>query len=265
MRKDFLLLIPFLPLILVLILYPFLKFEFAKKVYVIKITKPILYSDLDIDGLYYFLKHFKGDGLILYIDSPGGGLETYKIVKALKNLSVPKVCYIHYKGVSGAYWICSQADYIISEDFSIVGSIGGIAMEFNFANLLRKLGINVTIVKTGKYKDVLNPFRKLTKEDIEFIRKKLDLFVNEFKKDVLRKRNIANVSDVFSAKWYFGKEAIKLGLVDELGDYEKAKEKIREMLNTTNVIFIEKDFSKKKNFLENLIGSYLLFPLVLLI
>ena len=52
--KNLILLIPFLPLILVLILYPFLKFEFAKKVYIIKIEEPVLYSDLDIDRLYYF-------------------------------------------------------------------------------------------------------------------------------------------------------------------------------------------------------------------
>ncbi len=265
MKKNLILLIPFLPLILVLILYPFLKFEFAKKVYIIKIEEPILYSDLDIDRLYYFLKHFDGDGLILYIDSPGGGLETYKIVKALKNLSVPKVCYIKYHGLSGAYWICSQADYIISEDYALVGSIGGILMYFNFANLLERLGINVTILKTGEFKDTPNPFRNLTKEDIEFLKKKLDLFVNEFRKDVLSKRNVTNITDVFSAKWYFGKEAIKLGLVDELGDLEEAKKKIKEMLNTTNVIFIEKDFSKKRGFLESLIGSYLLFPLALLI
>jgi len=225
-----------------------------KTIYVLMIKDPITYEKLDIDSMYRFLKDFKGDGLILYIDSPGGGLETYKIASALKNIDVPKLCYIHYYSTSGAYWLCSQADYIIAEPFSIVGSIGGIIEFVTFSRLFEKLGIDVIIIKEGEYKDIGNPFRNITEEEIEILRKKLSLLVEEFKKDIRTKRNITNESLVFSGLWFFGIESKDLGLVDYIGDFDDTKRKIASMLNTSidNIKFVFVDFKKKESILEKI-------------
>ena len=227
-----------------------------KTVYVVKITGFISYDTMNIDGLYHFLKNFHGDGLLLYVDSPGGSLETYKIVEALKNVSVPKVCYIHYYGASGAYWICSQANKIVAEPFAITGSIGGIIEYLDFSGLLKKLGITPVIIKVGKYKDMGNDLRNITPEEREIMYKKLKMFVDIFQRDVLAKRNITNTSEAFSGEWFFGIEAKKLGLVDELGDYQTAKEEMAKLLNTSvnNINFVEVSFEKPKPLLYKLLG-----------
>ena len=232
-----------------------LKLLHSKKlVYVLKINDIISYEGLDIDSMYNFLKKFKGDGIILYIDSPGGGLETYKIVNALKNLNVPKLCYVHYYATSAAYWICSQADYIIAEPHSVVGSVGGIIEIISYSRLFEKLGIDVVIVKEGEYKDVGNPFRNITEEEKELLRKKLNLIVEEFRNDVKSKRNLTNESLVFSGLWFLGIESIDIGLVDSLGDFEDAKERISSMLNTSldNIEFVFISFEKKESLFEKL-------------
>ena len=232
---------------------------YKKIVYVVKIDDIVSYKYLNIDRLYNFLEDFKGDGIILYIDSPGGGLETYKIVQAIKNLSVPKVCYIKYYGASAAYWICSQADYIIAEPYAITGSIGGIIMYLNFAELLKKIGIKPVIIKEGELKDLGNPYRNLTEYEKEILHRKLKIFVDKFRNDVLSKRNITNSSAVFSGEWFFGIEAKELGLIDNLGDYETAKDVIAEMLNTSkeDIAFVEVTFKKEKPWIHKIFGMLL--------
>ncbi len=235
----------------------FSRVVFPKKtVYVIRITDFISYDTMDIDRLYNFLKTFHGDGILLYIDSPGGGVETYRIVEAIKNVSAPKLCYIHYYGTSGAYWICSQADRVVAEPYAITGSIGGIIEYLDFSGLLKKLGINPIIIKVGKYKDIGNSFRNITPEERDILYRKLKLFVDVFKQDVLDKRNITNVSEAFSGEWFFGVEAKKLGLIDELGDYETAKEEMAKLLNTSvdNINFVTVSFEKEKPLLLKLLG-----------
>jgi protease-4 len=212
-----------------------------------------------IDKLYYFLKHFHGNGLILWIDSPGGGPEAYKIVEALQNLSVPSVCYIHYYGTSAAYWICSQADKVVAEPFAIVGSIGGIVVYLSFYGFLKKLGIEPVVIRVGKYKDILNPFSNITPQEKEIIKKKLEVLVNIFRRDVLRKRKIKNVTLALSGQWFFGITAKKIGLVDYLGDLDTAKKIIAKMLNTSvnNINFITVSFDKN-NLISEILGEFLI-------
>ncbi|HIP89966.1 MAG TPA: S49 family peptidase [Candidatus Nanopusillus sp.] len=238
-------------------------FIHKKTVYVVKIDDVISYKYMDIDKLSNFLENFKGDGLILYIDSPGGGLETFKIVQAIKNLSVPKVCYIKYYGTSAAYWICSQADYIVAEPYAITGSIGGVIMYMNFAGLLRKIGVEPVIIKEGRLKDLGNPYRNLTEHEKEILHRKLKIFVDKFKNDVLNKRNIHNRSAVLSGEWFFGIEAKELGLVDNLGDYETAKNIIAEELNTSknDIAFVEISFKKEELWISKIFGMVLDFIL----
>ena len=261
-KRFFIILVVVFVFAIVLILYIVKNigyFIHKKTIYVVKIDDVISYQSLDIDRLYNFLEDFEGDGIILYIDSPGGGLETYKIVQAIKNLSVPKVCYIKYYGSSAAYWICSQADYIVAEPYAITGSIGGIIMYMNFADLLDKIGIKPVIIKEGELKDLGSPYRNLTEAEKEILYRKLKIFVDKFKDDVLSKRYIRNSSIAFSGEWFFGVEAKELGLVDDLGDYEVAKEVIAEMINTSkeDISFVEVTFKKEEALIPGIFGMIL--------
>ena len=72
----------------------------------------------------------------------------------------PVVVSIMDVGASGAYWVALAADQIFAHPGSIVGGLGVITQTFDFTQVPNKYGVDVTTYKSGKHKDLLNPWRK---------------------------------------------------------------------------------------------------------
>lgn len=166
----------------------------------------------------------KANGVILYIDSPGGSpaeAERINNFIAQKKAETKKPLYSVCANMcaSAGYMIAMQADEIIASKYSLVGSIGAVLSSWNFSQAINKFGVQHNAYASGKLKAMLNPYSPVKAEDEE----KAQILVNGmgkiFASEVLemRKGKLANAIDLFTGEVWDGKEAKALGLVDTIG------------------------------------------------
>ncbi len=182
------------------------------------------------------------EGFIIEINSPGGYVvPTERIARKIKSIDKPTVCLVDDTAASGAYWIASACDYIIADNYSIVGSIGATASYLEFSDLMKKYGINYVRIVSGEEKDIGSSYRKPTKEEIEFMKNITLEIKKEFVSQVAENRNLSYdyVDNLSDGRFFLGKEAINYHLVDEIGDFDTAKEYMKVRLNATDLRVIE--------------------------
>ncbi len=163
--------------------------------------------------------------VVLDINSGGGSVvASRELMVAVKSTSKPVVAWIGEVGASGAYYVASGADKIMADRDSLTGSIGVIMTVTHYYGLYQKLGINVTVIKSGEGKDIGSPYREMTEEERAELTEMVDQIHNDFVSDVAGNRNLS-FSDVWSisdGSIYLGSEAKKLRLIDELGGFDDA-------------------------------------------
>jgi protease IV len=165
-------------------------------------------------------------GVILLINSPGGSAAQasiiYDRVVQLKKQYNKKLVVVGEDSLaSGAYLVSSAADKIYVNRDTLTGSIGVVLSGFGFVDALHKLGITRRVFTAGTNKDRLDPFEKLSPEDITKIKKLLVIVHNNFIQDVEAGRGSrlkGNKAELFSGDFWTGETAVKLGLVDGTGD-----------------------------------------------
>ena len=169
----------------------------------------------------------------LIINSPGGSPAQssliYKRIRKLAKKNKTKVIFfVEDVAASGGYYIACAGDEIYVDENSIVGSIGVIYASFGFDKLIKKYGIERRIFTTGKYKSILDSFQKQKLSDVKKLKSIQSEIFKNFKEVVLKSRgkkiNVQN-KNIFSGSFWSGKEAVKLGLVDGIGDLNTIMEK----------------------------------------
>lgn len=179
--------------------------------------------------------------IVLDINSPGGtAVASDDIANAVKKTNKTTVALIGEVGASGAYWVASAADYIIANRMSITGSIGVISSYLEFAGLIEEYNVTYQRLVSGEYKDLGNPFKRLTLKERSLIQTKLDIIHDYFIEEVAENRNLSKekVKEISTGIFYLGSEAKELGLVDELGGKDEAKTYLEKKLNIT-IEFVE--------------------------
>ena len=165
--------------------------------------------------------------IVLRVDSPGGTVaaseEIASYIKAAKKpvvVSVGDIC------ASGAYMVSSQADKIVAMPGSAVGSIGVISEIPNVAGLLDKVGVEFKVITAGKYKDTGSPYRAMTPTETAMIQGDVDEVYGQFIDIVAegRKMQRSKVESMATGWAWNGEQAKKLGLVDQIGSYDDARE-----------------------------------------
>jgi len=150
-----------------------------------------------------------------------------------KEHNITVVTYITESGLSGGYFIALAGDYIVASPTSLVGSVGAIITVTNYAELLRKLGIKVNVIKSGKYKDIASPFKELSLKEKAILKRVVQVVYNVFVNVVIEKRGgklcKANLTDILNAGIYCGQDALTVGLVDEISSLKEAIERAREL------------------------------------
>ena len=172
--------------------------------------------------------------LVLDVDSPGGGgaasAELHASVRRVAEAK-PVVAYIRGTGASGAYYLSCAAHRIVAMPDSLVGSIGVIALRPILADLIQRLGVSMTVQKSGRLKDMFQPWRAPTDEEQEKLQGILDELYEEFIRAVAQGRRLeeAQVREYATGEVFTARRARELGLVDELGDAEAAQELAAQM------------------------------------
>jgi serine protease SohB len=162
----------------------------------------------------------------LVINSPGGS----PVQSALIGRRIRALAAEHNKRVftfaedvaaSGGYWLLVQGDEVYADACSIVGSIGVISAGFGFPELLKRVGVERRVYTAGAHKDAFDPFQPEKPEDVAHLRR-LQQDLHEAFCDEVRTRRGDKVreeeTELFSGRFWSGRAAQALGLIDDLGD-----------------------------------------------
>jgi len=165
--------------------------------------------------------------VVVDINSPGGSVvASDEIAMAIEEFEKPTVAWVSEMGASGAYYVASSCDYIVADRAGIVGSIGVISIFPEYSRLLEKIGVNMTVIKGGEFKDFSTGFRPLTDEEKAMMEDIVEDIYDQFLTVVADNRNLSKsyVKSVADGKVYTGTKAKELKLVDQVGGREKAIE-----------------------------------------
>lgn len=188
-----------------------------------------------------FVRLFRGledsgsiKAVVVDIDSPGGSAPASEyLYRSLARVAAkkPVVAYIRGTGASGAYLLSCAATKIVALPMSIVGSIGVVTVRPLLYELLRKWGVRVAVTKKGRLKDMWLPFREPTQEEKEKEQSLLDEFYEHFVSTVAEARKLdeAAVRGLATGEVFTASKAQQAGLIDEVGDLEKAIELAMEL------------------------------------
>lgn len=180
-------------------------------------------------------------GVILEIDSPGGGVyeSEYiknKILEIKKYRNIPFYVSMGGLAASGGYYIAAPCDKIYASRETMTGSIGVIMSGLNLSGLFEKYGVSYDVIKTGTFKDIGSSYKQMTEEEIQILQTLVDNSYNRFIEVVSTGRNIP-VDEVFAiadGRLYDGDQALSLNLIDSIGYYEDALEDMKNQIETQN-------------------------------
>ncbi|RRD60274.1 signal peptide peptidase SppA [Tannerella forsythia] len=195
--------------------------------------------------------------VVLRINSPGGSAYTseqiWKQVYELKKKK-PVVVSMGSVAASGGYYIASGASKIIAEPNTLTGSIGIFGMFPNTTGLFNKLALTTDIVKTNKYADFGDPSRPMTNDEKALIQGYIERGYDTFLTRCAEGRGVskADIDSIGQGRVWTGEQALKIGLVDELGGIERAVELASELAEIYNYNIMEVSTSHDflKEFLE---------------
>jgi len=174
----------------------------------------------------------KVKGVILSLDSPGGSaVASDRIWEEIWQAKKPVVALLGDTVASGGYFVAAAADKIVASETTLTGSIGVIAEVYNLVDLYEKLGIKVEVFKKGEFKDILSEARERTEEEKKMLDELLSDAYELFLRRVSEGRGLKleEVRELAEGKIYSGKKAFQLGLVDEIGNLDKAIEVVKEL------------------------------------
>ncbi|MBF0330015.1 MAG: signal peptide peptidase SppA [Nitrospirae bacterium] len=202
----------------------------GSKVALVRIEGPIFESKTAVNEIKGYLKDKSIKAIVIRVDSPGGGVvAAQEIFTEVRRASAEKKVVISMGALaaSGGYYISAPATQILANPGTITGSIGVIMEVPNIKGLMDKLGIKSEVIKSGKHKDLASVFRGIGIEERAILQGVMDDVHEQFINAVSegRKIPVSKVKDFADGRVFSGRQALKLGLVDELGDLEAAIKK----------------------------------------
>lgn len=201
----------------------------GNKIALIRIEGVILDSKDTIEELKKHGRNPSVKGIVLRIDSPGGAVvpsqEIYEEIKKIRDGGKKTiVTSMGSVAASGGYYIAAGTEKIIANPGSITGSIGVIMELANIEGLLKKIGIEPVVIKSGEHKDIGSMFRGMTEDEKKLLQTLMDDVHNQFIEAVAKGRGlkVEVVRALADGRIFTGRQAKEIGLVDELGNLEDA-------------------------------------------
>ncbi|MFV0335896.1 MAG: S49 family peptidase [Tropicimonas sp.] len=166
----------------------------------------------------------KPAAVALVINSPGGSPAQSSLIAAhIRRLAdetgLPVTAFVEDAAASGGYWLACAADDIVVDENSIIGSIGVISASFGLHEMIGRIGVERRVHTAGGSKSFLDPFRPEREEDVARLRALQDRIHGNFIAHVKARRGerLDGGGDLFNGDFWLGREAVGLGLADEVG------------------------------------------------
>lgn len=169
------------------------------------------------------------DAVIVCIDSPGGSaLASDLIWRELKllNAEKPVIVYMGDVAASGGYYIAAPGRKIVAQRATLTGSIGVIFAKLNLSNAFAKIGVHRDEVKRGAHADIFGDTTRWQGDRMERIERTLQHIYTQFQARVIEGRGLEpeRIESLAGGRVWTGAQALAHGLVDELGDFQRAVE-----------------------------------------
>ena len=187
-----------------------------------------------LDAIHAATRDVEVRGLLLEIDSPGGGVTDsdilYNALMAFKAEHEGRVVVVLMGDLcaSGGYYIASAADYIMAHPTTTLGSIGVIIPGFNLKGLADRLGIREDPIVSGPNKSMGGLLGERTEEQRAILQEVVDASYDRFVSLVAKGRGLdeASVKALADGRIFSAARAKELKLVDGIGYYDDA---VREL------------------------------------
>ena len=198
--------------------------------------------------------------IILEVDSPGGDVtaadEIHRELQMFKASREGRkiVALVHDMAASGGYYISLPADRILAQPTALVGSIGVILQTLNVQGLSEKIGVTDTTIKSGKNKDMLNPFRAVDPEQVQLLQASIDAMHDRFVDLVAAGRSLkkSELKPLADGRLFTADEALSHRLVDGIGYWDDALDETCGLLGVDDVLVVT--YETEKTFFEQLFG-----------
>lgn len=202
-------------------------FEFGEKVGIIEIKGVIADAKQAIHNLKRFREDDSIKAIVVRIDSPGGAVgPAQEIFREIRKTSNKKkvIASMGAIAASGGYYVAAGSDGIVANPGTITGSIGVIMGFANYEELLQKIGLVPIVVKSGEFKDMGSPVRKMTAAEQKILENFAKKIHRQFIMDIVEGRQMdqAEVESLADGRIFTGQESKDLGLVDRIGNLEDA-------------------------------------------
>ena len=166
------------------------------------------------------------EAVALSINSPGGSaVQSSLIARRIRQLSreknLPVIAFVEDVAASGGYWLATAADEVFVDASSIVGSIGVVSAGFGFPELLKKIGVERRVYTAGANKAMLDAFQPEKPDEVAHLKRLQGEIHQRFIAWVKERRGLklkGPEGELFSGAFWTGETAVKLGLVDGLGE-----------------------------------------------
>lgn len=183
------------------------------------------------DTLVEYLRKARADSsiraIVLRVDSPGGSAIASDVIwreVMLTRAVKPVIASMSDVAASGGYYIAMPAHYIVAEPATLTGSIGVVTVKFVIDGTLKKLGLNMESVTSGKYGDLYSPVRPFTPEERAKMQEQMQATYDAFVEKAAAGRNTTpeRIDSIGQGRVWTGQQAKQIGLVDNLGGLERA-------------------------------------------
>ncbi len=199
------------------------------RIALIRVEGVILDAQQTVSELKKFGENPSVKAIVLRIDSPGGGVvpsqEIHDAVLRVRNKhDKAVVASMGTVAASGGYYIAVATDRIIANPGTLTGSIGVIMELANLEGLLKKIGVQSVVVKSGPHKDLGSPFRTMSPADRRILQTVMDDVHSQFIEAVAEGRSLdmRDVTRLADGRIFTGRQAKDAKLVDDLGDLDDA-------------------------------------------
>lgn len=200
--------------------------------------------------------------VVLRVNSPGGSADAseqiWHAVKTLQEKGLPVVVSMGDYAASGGYYISCGADYIYAEPTTLTGSIGIFGTVPNASKLMDKIGLDIDGVSTNKHSALtINAIYKgMNKQEFALMQSMVERGYDLFTKRCADGRDVSQeeIKKVGEGRVWLGKDALEIGLVDELGNINNAIAKAAELANLGEYAIV--DYPEKTDPFEELLKMF---------
>lgn len=194
-------------------------------------------GETSYEGISFQIAHASADpntkAILLDIDSPGGeATGCFECADAIREAreKKPVVAVVNGMAASAAYALASAADWIITTQSGVCGSIGCVLLHADYSAKLKKDGISPTLIFAGAHKVDGHPFAPLSDEVTADLQAEVDGYYKLFVAGVAEGRAMTEAAiRATEARTFMGADAVTMGLADKLGTFETGLFKAQEL------------------------------------